>query len=358
MRLAVGPEREESPPADPVTSTIAPALRRAPPSVLRPMPRSEAPTVTLPDAPAPPLKPPEVKPAPTEARVAETGRDGAAPAAPRRKVNKAVWAVAVVCAVALLGSLAWSRLRGAASTGSVAVGPPPTPNPEPEPKPKPTPPSTPPKPKPAPKPVAPPKPPPKPSPGPRVWAAPRVGGLAPEIVVRSWGGGSAGRKLADLRGKHVLLHFLAPTCNACEKTVFALNRTHAQFADSGLHILGIARVDRGERPWRIPRGKRKGTAVKTGDTPLALSDFIRAARPNYSIDIDQNGETCRRYRMAPRETPWRLLGSGRVQWQGHTLRGEHGATCVLIDPKGRILWMGSGEDDKLLDLLDKRLGGG
>ena len=203
-----------------------------------------------------------------------------------------------------------------------------------------------------------PKRPEKPPPGQpaRKWPQLRVGSKAPEIDLGKWWIGRGKSKLAEYRGDYVVLHFLAPTCDACQNTVLALNRLRDQYSGSGVHVLGIARVAERERPWRIPaRAGKSGAAVKTGDTPLAMSDFVRDTRPRYPVAADTNGATLSKYHVAPRETEWRLLDSGRIQWKGHTLRDAQGRTCFLVGPKGRILWMGDGSDEKLLNLLDARL---
>ena len=185
--------------------------------------------------------------------------------------------------------------------------------------------------------------------------APRVGALAPEIAVSRWWCGRGRDAVNAYRDDYLVLHFLAPTCDACAKTVLALNDLQARFQKENVHVLGIARVKDREVAWRIPRSAGGGRAILTGDTPVAMSAFIRAARPRYPIAQDRDGASMSNYHVRPRTTEWQMASSGAVVWRGHTVRGDHAETCFLIGRNGAIIWAGDGGDDVLFKTIRERI---
>jgi len=191
-----------------------------------------------------------------------------------------------------------------------------------------------------------------PPPGP---AEPRVGALAPEITIDRWWLGRGRDTLEAYRGSYVVLHFIAPTCNNCARTIMALNDLHERFGKMDTYIIGIARVVEREPEWKVPANAGGGRAVKTGDTAAAMGEFIRAARPRYPVAVDRDGITMGEYRVQPRATEWHMSSSGAVLWRDHTLRGEHGETCFLIGRNGAVLWAGEGGDEALERILRSRI---
>jgi hypothetical protein len=138
--------------------------------------------------------------------------------------------------------------------------------------------------------------------------------------------------------------------------VSSLSDLHAQYARANVEVIAIARVAPGEKTWSLPPdAPGVGTAVKTGDTPEALSHFLRATQPAYPVAVDRDGITMGRYHVKPRPTRWELGADNAIYWGRHTLRGDHGEACYLIDPQGTILWMGSGGEQELRDLLLSKL---
>jgi len=86
-----------------------------------------------------------------------------------------------------------------------------------------------------------------------------------------------------------------------------------------------------------------------------MSHFLHATRPIYAVAADKDGVTLKRYGVKPRETEWVLAPSGAITWRKHTLRGENGESCYLVGRDGKLLWMGTGGDQGLVDMLVERI---
>lgn len=71
-----------------------------------------------------------------------------------------------------------------------------------------------------------------------VQPAASTGANAPTFTARTLDGDSLG--LADLRGQVVLLNVWATWCVPCRKEMPELQALHQEFADQGLHVVGVS----------------------------------------------------------------------------------------------------------------------
>ncbi len=85
------------------------------------------------------------------------------------------------------------------------------------------------------------------------------------LELKTVDGGSA--SLADYKGKVVLVDFWGTWCAPCVKTVPALQKLHAKYADKGFTVLGAA----------------------VGDTVPKVRDFIKKRKVTYPMLLDDSG---------------------------------------------------------------------
>jgi peroxiredoxin len=71
-----------------------------------------------------------------------------------------------------------------------------------------------------------------------------VGARAPEIGLRDFNGQNV--RMADLRGKVVIVDFWASWCAPCREELPVLNRLYSRYREQGLVVVGVS-VDRTER---------------------------------------------------------------------------------------------------------------
>jgi peroxiredoxin len=106
----------------------------------------------------------------------------------------------------------------------------------------------------------------------------------------------AGRKvrLADLKGKVVLLEFWATWCPPCREAIPSIERLHEAYKDKGLAVLGIS-MDDGE--WEDVRSFVKEYRIKypvlKGTEEVSTAYMIRVIPTLYLID--RNGMVAKQY---------------------------------------------------------------
>lgn len=103
--------------------------------------------------------------------------------------------------------------------------------------------------------------------------------LAPEIIGTQWIDQSP-VKLADLRGKIVLLDFWAHWCGPCRVTLPQLSRWHEQYKNKGLVILGMTKY------W----GHGDQQPMTPGQELAFLREFKTRNRLPYGIVVDEKEE--------------------------------------------------------------------
>lgn len=120
-----------------------------------------------------------------------------------------------------------------------------------------------------------------------------VGKMAPDWTVSSWSDSQV-RSLKELRGKVVVLDFLATSCGPCVVAIPAWRELQAKHKTADVVFLGIhtAGIDKGEieqfleqKDWNIPVGIDIATADEPGST---LNRYGVTGLPS-TVIIDQNG---------------------------------------------------------------------
>jgi thiol-disulfide isomerase/thioredoxin len=96
-------------------------------------------------------------------------------------------------------------------------------------------------------------------------------------------------RLADFSGQIVLLHFLSPTCPACEQEAPSLKRLHDSFKDSRFSVVGVSA--RGSDPYSV-----HSFALRNGlgfpillDTEGSLEQFFSISQLPSSIFLNRDG---------------------------------------------------------------------
>lgn len=148
------------------------------------------------------------------------------------------------------------------------------------------------------------------------------GEVAPEIIVAKWIDQTP-VKLADLRGRVVLLDFWATWCGPCIAAFPHLREWHERFKDKGLVILGITKY----------YGQAEGQTVDKDYEFGFLERFKKLYRIPYGIAVADNDDTHRAYGV------------------------QSIPTAVVIDRRGIIRYVGTGSggssEKQLAEVLEK-----
>ncbi len=128
-------------------------------------------------------------------------------------------------------------------------------------------------------------------------------GAAPDFALKDLNGGIC--RLADLRGKVVVLNFFATWCGPCRQEIPDLVRLYKGFGDKGLEIIGVSLDQEGEavlRPFIKRYGITYPIVVGTRDVILdyggikgipttffidhngAITNYFVGLRPGYVIE--------------------------------------------------------------------------
>jgi len=123
---------------------------------------------------------------------------------------------------------------------------------------------------------------------------------APEIEVATWIEQKPSR-LADLRGRVVLLDFWATWCGPCRVTMPKLKALHEEYKDEGLIVIGLTHL-----------------YARAGETPAeelaSLKEFKRELKLPYAFAVAKDGGNLLRYGVRPIPTAFLIDRRGRVRF--------------------------------------------
>ncbi|MDZ7268713.1 MAG: redoxin domain-containing protein [candidate division KSB1 bacterium] len=112
---------------------------------------------------------------------------------------------------------------------------------------------------------------------PEAYVPPVLPRPAPSFTVKTLTGEAV--TLASFHGRVVLLDFWATWCKPCVRTVPKLQKVHAQFADSGFSVVGIAVNEKGVKPVQSFQQKHKLTY------PIFMDDADKPAWETYRVKV-------------------------------------------------------------------------
>lgn len=127
--------------------------------------------------------------------------------------------------------------------------------------------------------------------------------LPPEIVVNEWIDQQP-IKLADLRGKVVLLDFWATWCAPCRVTLPRLQKWHDAYKDKGLVILGLTNFN----------GSAEGKSLTRPQELVYLHNFKKKFGLTYGFAIADEEDNDRHYVVSSIPTTFLIDRQGKVRF--------------------------------------------
>lgn len=127
-------------------------------------------------------------------------------------------------------------------------------------------------------------------------ALPAVGELnrpAPDLALPTLDGGSV--RLADLRGKVVLVNFWGTWCEPCKEETPALQAAHQRLEAEGLVIVGV----------NLRRQETSDDAVR---------EFVQRYGVTYPIALDVDGEAARLFQISPIPVSYFIDREGTIRY--------------------------------------------
>jgi thiol-disulfide isomerase/thioredoxin len=145
------------------------------------------------------------------------------------------------------------------------------------------------------------------------------GSPAPEIIAETWVNSGA-LKLADLKGKAVLIDFWATWCSPCRKAIPSIVKVYNQYKDKGLVVIGFTRLYGGYSDDQGNKGK-----VPPDEEKKLIEAFVKRQNITYPIAIADT----------------------KTIFETYAVTGI--PTLVLIDKQGNIkkIDVGGGDEESL-----------
>ena len=128
-------------------------------------------------------------------------------------------------------------------------------------------------------------------------------GTAPDITANEWID-QAPTKLADLRGRVVLLDFWAPWCGPCRATFPRLEKWHQNYKDKGLVILGLTTFE----------GNAEGKRLTRSQELAYLRDFKKKFNVSYGFAVSNEANNDRQYAVSGIPTTFLIDRRGVVRF--------------------------------------------
>jgi thiol-disulfide isomerase/thioredoxin len=130
-----------------------------------------------------------------------------------------------------------------------------------------------------------------------------VAAAPPEIKVSEWIDQQPVR-LADLKGKVVLLDFWATWCGPCRYTIPKINALHRMYKDRGLVVIGLTEFE----------GEADGRSMTRAEETVFLRSFKRRQSISYGFGVEDGKETARSYGVVSIPTTVLIDRRGRVRF--------------------------------------------